>query len=142
MKLDIGYPDTQYELQMLERFGQTNPLTHLGCVATGAEVSLMQQEVKEVYVNDAIKNYIIQFVKKSRQHEAVKLGISPRGSLQLLKAAKGKAYFEGRDYVIPDDLLALILPVWAHRLQLSQEAKLKKCTSESVLQQQIGRAHV
>lgn len=116
MKLKVGFPGTEAEQQMLNRFMTDNPLEELQDVCSGEDLVKMQEAVKQVYVHELILKYLIEIVEKTRESKAVLAGASPRGSLQLMRAAQAHAAIEGRNYVTPEDVKLLAVPVLAHRL--------------------------
>lgn len=122
LKIDIGYPSKEEELEVLNRFEKHEPLDEVESVLSLSQLIDMQEEVKNVFVENSIKHYIVDIVNETRQHPAILLGVSPRGTLQLLKAAKSYAYIRGRDFVIPDDVKVLAPYVLSHRIVLHQEA--------------------
>jgi MoxR-like ATPase len=122
MRLAIGYPSVDAELEVLEVHGGGDRLGHLDTVADAQDVAEMIAAVKTVHAAEALRRYIVEFVRATRQHPAVELGASPRASLALLRVARAAAAVQGRDYVVPDDVKALVQPVLAHRLILTPEA--------------------
>ena len=141
-RLTVGYPGAVAELGMLDRQEAASPLAHLSPVATAADVEQMIAAARRVYAAPAGKLYVLDLVTATRNHSAIKLGASPRASLQLLKAAKAAAAMDGRDYVLPDDLQALAVPVLAHRLILTTEARLTGKTPSSVMAEIVARIPV
>lgn len=122
LKLDIGYPSKEEELEVLNRFEKHEPLDEVESVISLSQLMDMQEEVKNIFVEDSIKQYIVDIVNETRRHSSILLGVSPRGTLQLMKAAKSYAYIHGRDFVIPDDVKTLAPYVLSHRIVLHQEA--------------------
>ncbi len=116
MQLSLGFPTEEEELKILERFTENNPLTTLKAVCSKDEILQMRELAQKVYVHQSIRNYIVQIVQATRKNETVALGVSPRGSLALMKACQVYAAINGRDYVIPEDVKELAQPVLAHRL--------------------------
>lgn len=98
-----------------------------------ADILKMQEEVSKVKVHEDLMQYILGIIETTRNHEHIVLGISPRGTLALVRGSMALAYLKGRNYVIPEDIVTCLVPVCAHRIVLSTEAKLKKLTAESVL---------
>src|SRR5690625_4726160 len=103
LKLKMGYPTADEELTMLMQTDKGHPIDQLKPVISKQDVIHIQAEVQNVYIDKNIQQYIIQLVAKTRNHQAIYLGVSPRGSIALMKTAKALAYLEGRDYVIPED---------------------------------------
>lgn len=133
MKVGIGYPSNESEKAMLSRFKVNNPLDTLEAVVSGTEILKMQQAVRMAHVEESIEELIINIVGQTRIHPDVVLGASPRGSINLYRAAQGLAFYNARNYVIPDDVIKMAVPILSHRLQLQQEAKLKKITGEAIV---------
>jgi MoxR-like ATPase len=135
MRLKIGYPSANSEKEILQEFAESDPLANVRPVMTGAEVVEMQKQVRRVKVDEELMNYTLAIVEKTRQHEYLSLGVSPRGSMSLYRAAQALAFLEGRNYCIPDDFKRLILPVFAHRCVVSSRyiSTLKKSDQSEAL---------
>jgi MoxR-like ATPase len=116
MRLRIGYPDRAAEKLILTGHRSGEPVDRLQPVLTAAEVTALQQEVRQVRVDDALGDYMLDLIKASREHPDVQLGASTRASLALYRAAQALAVVEGRDYVVPDDIKRLARPVLGHRI--------------------------
>jgi len=142
LKLHMGYPSSDEEIEMLNRLEKTTPLAEVGPVMTLDELLALQRKVADVHVSDAVKEYIVELVQQSRTHEAVYLGVSPRGSVALMKTAQAYALIHGRDFVIPDDIQQLAPYVLAHRLLVRPEAKWDKLDAETIVAQLITRTPV
>ena len=125
LRLSLGYPSAEGEKAIVRRFRAENPLDQLQPVVETAELLAMQRACREVYVSEAVEEYIIQVVRATREHAAVELGASPRGTLALYHAAQALAAISGRAYVIPDDVKRLVTPVLAHRLITSVQTRLR-----------------
>ncbi|MFO7251258.1 MAG: MoxR family ATPase, partial [Actinomycetes bacterium] len=132
-RIAMGYPEPAAELEMLDVHGGTSPLDKLQPVATTTEVRELIEAVRAVYVAQAIKRYAIDLVTATRHSPDLRLGASPRSTLHLVRAARAHAALSGRDYVIPDDLQDLAVPVLAHRLLPSVEAQGQRRMPEQVL---------
>lgn len=133
MRISLGYPDRAAQKDMAERFLSGSLQKELTPAAGPDDVAAMQEEVKQIAVHPDLVDYIIQIAEATRGHESLSLGASPRAALNLIRASQAAAYLEGRDYVIPDDIRELVLPVIGHRLMLSTEAKMKKETVSDLL---------
>ncbi|MBM7588392.1 MoxR-like ATPase [Bacillus pakistanensis] len=142
LKMKMGYPEPLEEMEVLTRAQKNPPIEELEPVITLEELRLLQQEVKEVLVDETIKKYIIDIANRTRIHTNVYLGASPRGSIALMKACQSYAYLQGRDYVVPDDVQYLAPNVFAHRIILKSEAKYEGITAEEVVQRVIARIPV
>jgi MoxR-like ATPase len=121
-RISIGYPTAAAELQMLDTHGTSSPLDSLKPVATAADVRELIDAVRGVHVSAQVKQYIIALANATRRAPELRLGASPRSSLQLLRASRARAALSGRNYVIPDDVQSLVVPVFAHRLLPTTEA--------------------
>lgn len=119
MKLSIGQPSFEEEQAILKRFGKENPLKELKAVITKEELLFMRKEVRAVFVHETLEKYIVEIAEATRKKEKVIAGVSTRGTLALMYAAKAYAALMGRGYCIPDDVKTLAVPVLAHRLVIS-----------------------
>ena len=143
MRLRIGYPTVEEEADVLERYsGQHSPMASVSPVCTAEDILRMQDEVGTVYCSPEVRLYIAQLAAASREHPALQLGVSPRGSIALLRAAQATALLFGRDYVLPDDIRRMAQPVLAHRLVLKPEARMKGASSEQIVQELVSRLPV
>jgi MoxR-like ATPase len=135
MRLKIGYPSADSEKEILRNFAQSDPLADIRPVMTGAEVVEIQNQVRRVKVDEELLNYTLAIVEKTRQHEYLSLGVSPRGTMSLYRAGQALAFLEGRNYCIPDDFKRLILPVFSHRCVVSSRyiSTLKKSDQTEAL---------
>jgi MoxR-like ATPase len=133
MRLSIGYPAADAELEMLDVHGRGDRLAELGAVTDARSVAAVIDVVRSVYAAAALKRYIVAFVRATREHPEVELGASPRAALALLRASRALAAIAGRDYVVPDDVKALVQPVLGHRLILSPEAQMGDRSPAAVL---------
>jgi MoxR-like ATPase len=119
LRLRIGYPNVSDEKQVLRDREHSDPLQHLQPVMSARDVVELQQRVTEVSVDDSLVDYLMRIVTATRESEMLDLGVSPRGSLSLFRAAQALALTEGRDYCLPDDIKRLVVPVFAHRVVVS-----------------------
>ncbi|MBC1541041.1 MoxR family ATPase [Listeria seeligeri] len=133
LKINIGYPTVEEEMQLLTLKQYQDPLDQTKQVVTQSELLDLKKQAKHVFIDDVLKNYIIRLVDASRKHASVALGISPRGSLAFMLAAQAFALIEGRDYVIPDDIQYLAPYIFTHRLILKSEAYYNEETPESII---------
>lgn len=118
LKLSMGYPDKDEEVKIIDRFLMDSPAEKLEAVCDAKTVTDMMKEVREVYVHDAIKKYIVDIVDKTREAVNISIGVSPRGTLNMVNAARAYAYVQGRSFVTPEDVARLVVPVFAHRIVL------------------------
>ncbi|MDR0272179.1 MAG: MoxR family ATPase [Clostridiales bacterium] len=140
MKISLGYPNSAEESKMLDRFKGRNPLDELKPVVTGENVTDIQAIAEKIYADPEINKFIINVTSFTRAHEDVQLGASPRASICLYKAAQAWALYEGRDYVIPDDVIQMTPHVLGHRILMKQEANIKKVTVDDVLKDALRHA--
>jgi MoxR-like ATPase len=115
-KISLGYPDRTAEIAMLSDQTTSDPFQTLRAVSDAAQIRALIESVRTVHVVDAVKNYVVTLAEATRNHPEIRLGASPRASLHLLRTAKAAAAMAGRDYVLPDDVQRLAVPVLAHRL--------------------------
>jgi MoxR-like ATPase len=142
LKMKMGYPDIQEEMEVLNRAQKIPPIEELYHVIELEGLLLLQKEIKDVFVDDTIKRYIVDIVNRTRGHGSVYLGASPRGSIALMKAAQAYAYMYGRDYVLPDDIQYLAQFVLSHRIILKSEAKFEGIAAEDLVNQVVARVPV
>jgi len=142
LKLTIGYPDKSEEKMIIDRFGNENPINRLEPVMTTQELIELKERVKEVRVEDCLKEYIINIVDRTRKDNNVVLGCSPRGSLNLYRASKAWAFIKGRDYVLPDDIQKMAVPVLSHRIIMTQGAKMKNIKAADVINDILQKTEV
>ena len=133
IRLDVGYPDEDGEIEILKRFEEKSPLDTIDTVSTPEEVVNLQKSLSRIYVNDSIRSYIADITRATREHSAFELGASPRATLALFQATRASAAINGRTYVNPEDVKKLITPVLAHRLLLSTNSRLRGRSSEEVI---------
>ena len=131
-RISMGYPSAESELAMLDAHGSSSPLEALEPVARAEDMRELIAAVRKVHVADALKQYVIKLVTATRSTPELRLGASPRATLHLLRASRARAALDGRDFVIPDDVQALALPVLAHRLLPSAEALVARQLPEQV----------
>ncbi len=142
LRIRLGYPDKNEEINILDRFQDKDPLAALASVALPEEISKLQQARKTVFLSQPVKEYIVSLAGATRNNAALRLGASPRGTLGLMRAAQALAALRGRDYVLPDDIKYLAIPVLAHRLILKEEEELRGMTQEIILEEIISRTPV
>jgi len=125
MKLYMGNLDAAQERQMLDRFIQAEPLAQIEAVTNAQEIATLQEDCSNIYVHNDLRDYMVNLVQATRKNDT---GVSPRGTLALLRAAQGYAMVEGRDYVVPEDIKTVAIPVLAHRLVTDQDNDKTKST--------------
>ncbi|WML50154.1 MoxR family ATPase [Neobacillus sp. PS3-34] len=142
LKMRMGYPGIAEEMEVLNRAQRVPPIEDLAPVIDLEGLRAIQKEIKEVFVDNTIKRYIVDIAHGTRQHGSVYLGASPRGSIALMKAAQAYAFMKGRDFVLPDDIQYLAPFVFAHRLILKSEAKFEGIFAEEVINRVMARIPV
>lgn len=142
LRLAIGYPDEDEEIEMLARFQSANPLDDLSPVATLDDLLAASRLCRRVHVDDDLRRYITEITRATREHDAVELGVSPRGTLALFRSAQALAALRGRDYVLPDDVKHVSRPVLVHRMILSPEARLRGRDAEQIVDDVVGGVEV
>jgi MoxR-like ATPase len=135
MRISLGYPEDHDEIIILNRQQHSHPVTRIEQVVSAEDLIHAQQSIREVYLDDLIKEYIIRLVRATRKHPDVYLGASPRGSIALYRTSQARAAILGRDFVIPDDIKALALFTLAHRLIISPSARIKNVDPRAVIQE-------
>ncbi|HEY7222420.1 MAG TPA: MoxR family ATPase [Micromonosporaceae bacterium] len=138
-RIAVGYPDGASEIAMLDVHSSHDPLDDLQPVADATMVRKMIQTVRGVHVADAVRQYAVSLVTATRESPDLRLGASPRSTLQLLRTARAVSALDGRDYVLPDDLQALAVPVLAHRLIPTAEAQLSRRTTDLIVADLVHR---
>lgn len=133
LKIRMGYPSREEGMEILRRFKQTNPLDALRAVVSVDDMVKMQEIYHEVEIHEDVLHYLLDVVEKTREHDSIALGVSPRGSQALLKAVQVYALLKGRTYVTPDDIKKMAVPVLGHRLVLAQRVGIKQGETENVL---------
>lgn len=142
MRITMGYPSYQEGIDILQRYSSHNPLLALPPAVSAEEISEAQQRTAEVHVTQDLLGYIVAITEATRKHPEVRLGASPRASGALLRAAKGYAFVQGRDYVVPDDIKAIAVPVLAHRLLLRQGLNLGESREAGIVRQILNEVTV
>ncbi len=137
LNISLGYPSPRDEVQILDRQQFRHPIDSLEQTLSAEELMAMQEHVREVRVEREIREYIVALVAATRQHQHVYLGASPRGSLALFHASQALATLRGRDYVIPDDVKALVKPTLSHRLIIAPAARVRGVTPAAVLDEAL-----
>jgi len=142
IKLGLGYPSEEEENNILLRFEAEDPLETLESVADAATLLSMQREARQIRVEESVRRYIVQVARATREHAAVELGVSPRGTLALYKTSQALAAIRGREYVIPDDVKLLAPYVLTHRIMISPQTRLRGRTPEEVMMEIVNSVPV
>jgi MoxR-like ATPase len=142
MRLSLGYPGADDEIQMLRNLRKHHPIETVGQVVDGAELPDLYDVVTDVHVDESLERYILAIVRATRSHPDLALGASPRGSLALYKTAQALATLRERDYAIPDDVKTLVPLTLAHRLIVKPESQLRGRTAEAILAEILERTEL
>jgi MoxR-like ATPase len=142
MRISVGYPSPEWELQILETHGDHDALADISPVITIAQVERLAAAAREVHVAPGLKSYLVDLASASRRHPYLALGMSPRATLALQRVARARAASQGRNYVLPDDLKALAEPVLTHRLLVTPEAQLQGITAADALAEVLHKVPV
>lgn len=138
MKISMGYPTAAEETGILERNEFENPVARIKPVLSVDDIAALQDEVKKVRAAESVKNYIVAIAAATRNSENIKLGVSPRGSIALYKAAKALAFIDERDYITPDDVRNCAVSVLSHRIMLSPKGKAALGTAEAAIEKAVA----
>ena len=142
VRVSIGYPDPAAELAMVDEHAGTNPMDELRPVSDAAQILKLVQTVRRVHLSQEIRRYAVELVSATRRLPELRLGASPRSTLHLVRAARAQAALAGRDFVVPDDVHAVAVPVLAHRLVLTAEAQAARRSSADLIRSLIQRVPV
>ncbi len=132
IRLSLGYPSAEHEVSLLKARHHGNPLDEIRPVINEHQLEKMRRDVENIYVSDALYHYVVSLTARTRNHPAIRLGISPRGTLGLVQLAKACAYSQGRDYLLPDDVHLICRDVFCHRLIL-RDASSETVTAETIV---------
>ena len=142
IRLSLGYPTAEQEAQLLDRLRTGHPLDILEPVVSVEDVVSCQQAIRAIEVHEKVRDYIVQLVHATREHEDVALGGSPRASIALIRTAQALAGIRGQSFVTPDEVKRMLRPVLGHRLILKAESRLRKVTYQDVLEEIVDRVPV
>jgi MoxR-like ATPase len=142
VSFSIGYPSEAHEATILSRFQEANPIDDIRPVVTADEILEVRRAAERVHVSESVRSFIIAIVRRTREHEHIELGASPRSSQHLQRAAQGMALMQGRSFVIPEDVIDLAAPVLAHRLVLAAESRMSGVGAEEVVRQIVSGCEV
>ncbi len=144
-KLEIPYPTEQEEFEILTKFnilGDTKAVHAISPMISGAQINTLRQQVKRIVIEEKLLAFIAKMINHTRNNKAIYLGASPRASLSVMNAAKAMAAIQGRDFVTPDDILAVALPVLRHRIILSPEKEMEGVSENDVIKQIINSLEI
>lgn len=139
IRLQMGYPDFDSQVNILRDRQTENPLELIHQVIMGTDILSMQEEVRQIHVEDSILEYVTRLATETRDDEMIRLGVSPRGALAVVRMAKAHAYLEGRDYVTPEDVQQVFIDVCGHRLILNPRARVADLSAEDILKGVLKR---
>jgi MoxR-like ATPase len=142
MRIKLGYPSPTDEVAILDRQQESNPIDTLGQAVDVTEIQQMQRQVKAIYVDPLVKQYIVELAGATRTHEDVYLGASPRGSLALMRTAQALALLRGQDFVMPDYVKELAQPTLGHRVIVNPSARVKDVTADRIVEDVLNRVPV
>lgn len=133
VKLTMGYPDIQDEISILKGRQNNNPIESVEKIIEADQILMMQEQAEAIFVHDRIYEYLASLVLATRTHDLIQLGISPRGTIALTAMAKARAFVQGREFLLPEDIQAVFMDVAGHRLVLSPKARISHVTLEQIL---------
>lgn len=142
LKVNLGYPSKEEGIAILKRFKEENPIDELQAIADKEAIIQAQQLYSQVYISDDMLGYMMDIIEKTRTHEHIDLGVSPRGSQALLKAVQVHALLKGREYVTPDDVKAMAKPVLSHRMILAHTMRLRENQAEILIDEILASVPV
>ena len=142
LMIKLGYPTEEEELLVVNNQQELHPIDKLNPVATSTQIIEVQEAVKSIYVDDLIREYLVKFPSNTGNHPDVSLGSSPRGSLALFRGAQALALIRGRDYVLPDDIKELAVPMLSHRIIVSASARMKGVQSTQIVNDLVNELEV
>ena len=143
MRISIGYPSVEDEMEILERYSApVSPLSTLQPVCNAEDIIGMQAAVTEIYCSREVRSYVANITASTRRHPALQLGVSTRGAIALIKAAQANALLAGRDFILPEDVQRMALPVLCHRVMLSPEARMQGDTADRIVSDIVNNVQV
>ncbi len=143
LRINIGYPSIEEEMDVLERYSSSvTPMQTLSPVCSAEDILKMQEEVSAIYCSPEVRSYVAQIAAVTRAYPALTLGVSPRGAIALVRAAQACALLSGRDYIVPNDVKNMAVPVLSHRLILNPEARMKGNTQHQILLNILNQVQV
>lgn len=142
IRLSMGYPTMEEEMRLIKERQDINPLDFIEEIISKHELLQMQDQVRQVYVDDKVLTYLSKIVDGTRNHSMISLGVSPRGTLAFMDMAKARAYVQGRNYVLPEDVQKVSKAVLAHRLLLNGKARMSHITEADIVEEIVNRVAV
>ena len=142
IRISMGYPTMEEEMRLIKERQDINPLDFIQEIISKKELVVMQEQVKQIYVDDRVLGYLSKIVDGTRKHSMITLGVSPRGTLALMDMAKARAFVQGREFVLPEDIKEVAGAVLAHRLLLNGKARMSHATEEDVIEEIVSKIQV
>ncbi len=142
MRISLGYPTREEEVAIMDRRETADPIDEIRAACEPADILKIQKQADDIYINELVKQYIVDLANATRDHREASLGVSPRASLNLMKGAKAMAMVRGRDYVTPDDVKAIAVSVMAHRVLLSPSARMRGVTQPAIVEEILAAVPV
>lgn len=142
IRISMGYPTIEEEMRLIKERQDINPLDFIQEIISKKELVVMQEQVKQIYVDDRVLGYLSKIVDGTRKHSMITLGVSPRGTLALMDMAKARAFVQGREFVLPEDIKEVAGAVLAHRLLLNGKARMSHATEEDVIEEIVSKIQV
>lgn len=142
LRIKLGYPEKTEEIEVLDRQQHTHPITHLEQVVSVEELLEAQEAIKDIYIDEQVKQYIVEVVRQTRDHSDVYLGSSSRGALAIYRLGQARAAMFGRDFVLPDDVKALASVALSHRIIVGPAARIKDIEPDAIVQEILDRVTV
>ncbi len=142
IRISMGYPTMEEEMRLIKERQDINPLNFIQEIISKKELVVMQEQVKQIYVDDRVLGYLSKIVDGTRKHSMITLGVSPRGTLALMDMAKARAFVQGREFVLPEDIKEVAGAVLAHRLLLNGKARMSHATEEDVIEEIVSKIQV
>ncbi len=142
IKLSMGYPTMEEEIRLIKERQDINPLDFIEEIISKKELLQMQDQVKQIFVDDKVLKYLSKIVDGTRNHSLITLGVSPRGTLAFMDMSKARAFVQGRTFVLPEDVQAVSKAVLAHRLLLNGKARMSHITETDVVEEIVGKVQV
>ncbi|MCH8115257.1 MAG: MoxR family ATPase [Chloroflexi bacterium] len=142
MRISLGYPGAKQEVAIMEEREHVDPIDELQPVCTPDDITRLQGQADDVYIDVLVKQYIVELANATRRHPEAALGVSPRASISLMKGGKARAMLNNRDYVVPDDIKAIATATLAHRVLLTPSARMREVTQETVIAEVLSQVSV
>jgi len=139
IRISLGYPTMEEEMRLIKERQENNPLDSVREIISKKELVAMQEQVRQIHVDDKVLTYLSRIVDGTRSHAMLSLGVSPRGTLALMDMSRARAYVAGRAYVLPEDVKSVAGAVLAHRVLLNGKARMAHVTEEDVIEEIVGR---